>query len=100
MTKMSVKVLIIDDNEDVLLAAKLLLKQYAAVVHTEKNPESIPTLLKNESYDVIFLDMNFTHDITSGQEGFYWLNRILKIDPSVVVILITAYGDVEMAVRA
>ncbi|MFO7448436.1 MAG: response regulator, partial [Ignavibacteriaceae bacterium] len=81
---MSVKVLIVDDNEDVLLAAKLLLKQYASLVHTEKNPESIPTLLKNESYDVIFLDMNFTHDITSGQEGFYWLSKILKIDPSAV----------------
>lgn len=97
---MSVKVLIVDDNEDVLLAAKLLLKQYATLIHTEKNPESIPTLLKNESYDVIYLDMNFTHDITSGQEGFYWLNKILKLDPSAVVILITAYGDVEMAVRA
>jgi two-component system response regulator HydG len=94
------KILIIDDNEDVLLAAKLLLKPYASIIHLEKNPNNIPSILKNETYDVIFLDMNFTRDITSGQEGIFWLKEILKIDPSSVVILITAYGDVEMAVSA
>jgi len=94
------KILVIDDDEDVLHALRLLLKQHVALVHTEKNPEMIPGLLKNESYDVILLDMNFTRDATSGYEGFLWLNRILKIDPSAVVVLITAYGDVEMAVRA
>jgi two-component system response regulator HydG len=94
------KVLIIDDNEDVLLAAKLLLKPYASIIHLEKNPDNIPSILKNETYDVIFLDMNFTRDITSGQEGIFWLKEILKIDPSSVVILITAYGDVETAVSA
>jgi DNA-binding NtrC family response regulator len=93
-------VLIIDDNEDILLAAKLLLKPLANVIITEKNPERIPTLIKNNGFDVIFLDMNFTQDMTSGQEGFYWLKQILQIDPSAIVILITAYGDVEMAVRA
>ncbi|MCE5250977.1 sigma-54 dependent transcriptional regulator [bacterium] len=94
------KILIIDDDKDVLLAARLLLKQHAELVHTESKPESIPTLLKNENYDIILLDMNFTADASSGQEGFHWLNRIYEIDPSVVVILVTAYGDVEMAVRA
>jgi DNA-binding NtrC family response regulator len=94
------KVLIIDDNEDILLAAKLLLKPYAGVVHTEKDPNAIPQLLADETYDVIFLDMNFTEDTTSGQEGLYWLKEILRIDPGAVVILITAYGDVEMAVNA
>jgi len=94
------KVLIIDDNEDVLLAAKMLLKPHVAIIHTEKDPENIPQALKNETYDVIFLDMNFTKDITSGQEGFYWLCEIFNIDPSAVVILITAFGDVEMAVKA
>jgi len=94
------KVLIVDDNEDVLLAARLLLKSNVGIIHTEKNPALIPQSLKNESYDVIFLDMNFTEDKTSGKEGFFWLNEILKIDPSAVVILITAYGDVETAVRA
>ena len=94
------KILIVDDDEDVLLAARLLLKKHARMVHTEKNPNAIPTLLKNESYDVILLDMNFTKDSTSGMEGFHWLSEILQIDPSVVVILITAYGDVDLAVRA
>ena len=56
------KILIVDDDEDVLLAARLLLKKHARMVHTEKNPNAIPTLLKNESYDVILLDMNFTKD--------------------------------------
>ena len=100
MTKKNTKVLIVDDNEDVLVAARLLLKPYASVIETEKNPKQLPELLKKNSYDIIFLDMNFTQDMTSGKEGFYWLNEILKIDPTVVIILITAYGDVETAVKA
>ncbi|HSP88533.1 MAG TPA: sigma-54 dependent transcriptional regulator [Ignavibacteriaceae bacterium] len=100
MMKKNTKVLIVDDNEDVLVAAKLLLKPHASIVETEKNPNHLPELLIKNNYDVIFLDMNFTQDMTSGKEGFYWLNEILRIDPTAVVILITAYGDVEMAVKA
>ncbi|MBU0712018.1 sigma-54 dependent transcriptional regulator [bacterium] len=100
MSKKIGKVLIIDDNEDILLAGHLFLKQYFSLVHTEKNPNQIPSLLKNENYDVILLDMNFARDVTSGMEGFYWLDKILEIDPSAVVVLITAFGDVEMAVKA
>ena len=100
LEKKFTKTLVVDDNEDVLLAAKLLLKQHVGIVVTEKNPEMIPRLLNNDIYDVIFLDMNFTRDMTSGQEGFFWLKKILEIDPLAVVILITAYGDVETAVRA
>jgi DNA-binding NtrC family response regulator len=94
------KILVVDDNEDILLAARLLLKQHFALVHTEKDPNQIPSLMRNENYDIILLDMNFTQDVTSGSEGFYWLDKILEIETSAVVILITAYGDVEMAVRA
>ncbi len=94
------KILIIDDNEDVLLAAQLLLKQHATLVQTTRQPQMIPSLMKDESYDVILLDMNFTRDVSSGSEGFYWLDKILAIEPQSVVVLITAYGDVEMAVRA
>ncbi|MDH4089661.1 MAG: sigma-54 dependent transcriptional regulator [Cyclobacteriaceae bacterium] len=90
----------IDDDEDVLLAAKMLLKKQAHHVIIEKNPKKIPFLLNNDTYDVIILDMNFSKDITSGKEGFYWLEQILLHDPAAVVILITAFGDVEMAVRA
>ncbi|MEE2992123.1 MAG: sigma-54 dependent transcriptional regulator [Gemmatimonadota bacterium] len=93
-------ILVVDDDDDVLLAARMFLKRHVALVHTEVDPEKIPTLMKNEDYNVILLDMNFTRDASSGQEGFFWLNRILEIDPSAVVVLITAYGDVEMAVRA
>jgi DNA-binding NtrC family response regulator len=94
------KVLIVDDNEDILNAGRLLLKQHLAVVDTEADPERIPGLLEEENYDVILLDMNFAKGATSGQEGFAWLRRILDLDPDAVVVLITAYGDVEMAVRA
>jgi len=94
------KILIIDDDEDVLLAAKMLLKKHAREVLIEKNPKKIPFLLNNDNYDLILLDMNFSKDITSGKEGFYWLEQILDKDPQAVVVLITAFGDVEMAVRA
>ncbi|MFN3841272.1 MAG: sigma-54-dependent transcriptional regulator [Cyclobacteriaceae bacterium] len=94
------KLLIVDDNEDLLKAAKMFLKRHFAQVDTEKNPEAIPFLMSNESYDVILLDMNFTKDVSSGSEGYYWLGKILEIDPSAVVVLITAYGDVQMAVKA
>jgi DNA-binding NtrC family response regulator len=94
------KILIVDDDLDVLTAARLLLKQHSALVHTERDPALLPGLLRNETYDVILLDMNFTRDVSSGKEGFFWLDRILEIDPASVVVLITAYGDVEMAVRA
>lgn len=94
------KILIIDDDEDVLLAAKLLLKKHAQQVIIEKNPKKIPFLMNNDTYDVILLDMNFSKDITSGKEGYYWLNQIIEKDPKAVVILITAFGDVEMAVKA
>ncbi|HMI64904.1 MAG TPA: sigma-54 dependent transcriptional regulator [Cyclobacteriaceae bacterium] len=94
------KILIVDDNEDLLKAAKMYLKRHFTQVDIEKNPESIPALLDNEDYDVILLDMNFTKDVSSGSEGYYWLEKILRIDPSSVVVLITAYGDVQMAVKA
>ncbi len=90
----------VDDDEDVLLAAKMLLKKYNYHVIIEKNPNKIPFLLNNDTYDVILLDMNFTKDTTSGKEGFEWLGQIRERDPQAVVIMITAFGDVEMAVRA
>lgn len=94
------KILMIDDDEDVLLAAKMLLKKSSHQVIIEKNPNKIPFLLNNDTYDVILLDMNFSKDTTSGKEGFEWLKVIKERDPNSVVIMITAFGDVEMAVRA
>ncbi len=94
------KILIVDDDVDVLQAANFFLKQHVESVRTEKNPALIPQLLSNETFDVILLDMNFERDVSSGQEGFFWLEKILSIDPQAVVVLITAYGDIGLAVRA
>ncbi|MEZ0483575.1 sigma-54-dependent transcriptional regulator [Fibrella aquatica] len=94
------KLLIVDDDPDVLLAAKLLLKRHIGQVDIEKNPDKLPFLLGNTRYDAVLLDMNFTRDVSSGKEGFDWLDRILDADPTARVVLFTAYGDVEMAVRA
>lgn len=94
------KILAIDDNEDILFALKLLLKNHVEIIQTETDPERIPEILNNETFDAILLDMNFTKDAISGQEGFHWLNKIIEIDPDAVVVFITAYGDAEKAVKA
>lgn len=100
MSKKNGRILIVDDDTDVLTAASLLLKQHFNEVITERNPEQIPQHLASDQIDVIVLDMNFKSTVNTGNEGFFWLQRILKADPSAVVVMFTAYGDVEMAVRA
>ncbi len=99
MSKINARLLIVDDDADILLAAKMFLRQHINIVHTEKDPQNIPDIIKNENYDVILLDMNFSRDATSGQEGFHWLNVILEYDPAATVIFITGYGDIELAVQ-
>jgi two-component system response regulator HydG len=99
MEKVNARILIIDDDTDILLAAKMFLRKYFKIIHTEKNPENIPDLLRNDTYDVILLDMNFSRGASTGKEGFYWLNKILEIDPAAIVIFITGYGDIELAVQ-
>lgn len=94
------RLLLVDDDPDVLLAARLLLKRHFGAIDIEKNPDKLPFLLNTNHYDAIVLDMNFERDVSSGREGFAWLDRILDIDPQARVVLFTAYGDVEMAVRA
>jgi len=94
------KILIVDDDAGVLSAANLLLKRRFKQVDTEKNPLRIPYWVNTGNYDVILLDMNFNRDLSSGKEGFEWLDKILDLDPTISVVLFTAYGDVEMAVRA
>lgn len=93
-------ILIVDDDEDVLSAAKLFLKRHIVRVDTETNPERIPQLISQTHYDAILLDMNFTQDVNSGLEGLQWLDKVLEMDPAAVVIMITAYGGVELAVKA
>jgi len=94
------RLLVVDDDPDVVQAARLLLKQHEHHVDGLNDPGGIPQAIELTSYDVILLDMNFTRDVTSGQEGLDWLSRILEIDPDSVVILITAFGDTDTAVQA
>ncbi len=100
MSAEAARILVVDDDQDILVAVRLLLKQQGYQVRTETDPQAIPSALKQESPAVVLLDMNFTQEATSGREGFYWLQQVRELDPTAVVLLITAYGDVEMAVRA
>jgi len=98
--KQAGSVLIVDDNRDILIAAQLLLKQHYQTVVTTDNPFDIEKVVNEHRIEVILLDMNFNHDAISGQEGFYWLKSILDQNSSVVVVLMTAYGDIQLAVDA
>jgi two-component system response regulator HydG len=93
-------ILVIDDDTDVLTAVKLLLKTEAKEVVTEKNPELIQSLLASKKFDIVLLDMNFKSSINTGNEGIYWLKKIKSIDEELCVIMITAYGDIDLAVRS
>jgi len=93
-------ILVIDDDPDVLTAVWLLLKTQVKEAVKEKNPENIPSLLSSRDFDVILLDMNFKSIINTGNEGFYWLNKIKSIKKDAIVIMITAYGDIDLAVRS
>lgn len=100
MTADQSKILIIDDDQDVLLSAKMVLKRSVDVVRTSNDPNNIERYLSHDRYDVILLDMNFTTGAIGGKEGFHWLQRIKTISADTQVILMTAYGDIDLAVRA
>lgn len=93
-------ILIIDDDTDVLTAVRLLLKTEAKEVVTEKNPENIRHLLAKQNFDLILLDMNFNSTIHTGNEGIFWLKKIKEQTQQPAVIMITAYGDIDLAVRS
>lgn len=94
------KILVIDDDADVLVALRLLLKPLVAEVVVEKNPGNLPGIVSEKKFDVIILDMNFNGLVNTGNEGIFWLNRIKEISPETDVVLITAYGDIELAIRS
>ncbi len=94
------RILVVDDEEDVLLAARLLLKRHFAAVETTRNPADLPEKTRQDSFDVLLLDMNFARGADSGVEGLSWLARVLAIDPQAVVVLVTAHGDMDLAVKA
>ncbi|QQL51330.1 sigma-54-dependent transcriptional regulator [Mucilaginibacter ginkgonis] len=93
-------VLVVDDDPDVLTAVKLLLKPEAQEVITDKNPENLNWLLQKNNVDVLLLDMNFNSAINTGNEGIYWLRKVKEWKPNLCVIMITAYGDIDLAVRS
>lgn len=92
--------LVIDDDTDILIAVKLLLKTEVKEIITEKNPENLDWLLSKHSFDIILLDMNFNSSINTGNEGLFWLKRIKASGSNAAVIMITAYGDIDLAVRS
>ena len=93
-------ILIIDDDPDVLTAVRLLLKTEVKEVLTEKNPENLRAILAKQSFDLIMLDMNFTSSINTGNEGLFWLKKIKEFKSEAAVIMITAYGDIDLAIRS
>ncbi|MCK4988919.1 MAG: sigma-54-dependent Fis family transcriptional regulator [Bacteroidales bacterium] len=100
MSKKEGAVLIVDDNEELLIAYEIFLSPHFQTIKTLSNPNVLPAALNESAFDVILLDMNFSAGINTGNEGFFWMNKILEIDPDASIILITAYGDVEQAIRA
>jgi DNA-binding NtrC family response regulator len=93
------KILIVDDNKGVLSALELLLQDEYKTVTTLQNPNGISSITDVKSYDVILLDMNFSSRINTGNEGFYWLRKLKEITPDASIIMMTAFGDVELAVN-
>ena len=96
----SARILVVDDQEDILLAARLLLKRHFRSVETLRNPARLPELVRANAFDVLLLDMNFAVGAEGGAEGLSWLAQVLGIDPQAVVVLVTAHSDVELAVTA
>jgi len=94
------KILIIDDEDDILLTLRIFLKQHFTFVKAEPNPHYIPRLLRQFDFDVVLLDMNFRQGDTSGEDGITWLTKVKELSPETQVIMITAYGDVNTAVKA
>lgn len=100
MTAATGAILIVDDDEDILVAVKLLLKRHFSHIVTCNDPSRIPEVMAANIFDAILLDMNFGPGESSGKQGFHWLGKILEIDPEAVVIMITAHGGVNVAVEA
>ncbi|MCG8411462.1 MAG: sigma-54 dependent transcriptional regulator [Bacteroidales bacterium] len=94
------RILIVDDDKSILKSLTILLESYFEVVDSISNPNLILSTYQNKPYDVVLLDMNFSAGINSGNEGLYWLNKLLTTDKSAIVIMITAYGDIDLAVKA
>src|SRR5512145_1006193 len=94
------KLLIVDDNKSILSALEILLQDEFEEVKTISNPNLLLSLIETGEFDLVLLDMNFSAGVSTGNEGLYWLGRIQEMKPDMEVVLFTAYGDVELAVKA
>ncbi len=94
------KILVVDDNKSILSAVEILLQDEFEEVVTIANPNQLPSMVDSSEFDLILLDMNFSAGVNTGNEGLYWLSRIKEVKPDLEVVLFTAYGDVELAVKA
>lgn len=92
-------ILVVDDDTDILTAARLLLRSHFRKVDTLANPQQLPDALAQGDYAIVLLDMNFTSGSNSGEEGFYWLQQVQQLHPEIVVVMMTAFGDVDTAVK-
>ena len=99
MALLPVKILVVDDDSDVLYTTKQVLKRHFKAVYTEGNPKRALETIEEKEIDIVVLDMNFAPGITSGQEGLFWLRKIKKTRPDCQVLLHTAYGEIELAVQ-
>lgn len=100
MSKEEAKILLIDDDDDILLAAKFLLKKHFSTIITAGGPDTIDNLLSSNKFDIALLDMNYTTGATSGKEGLDLLKKIKRDSPATRVIMMTAYGDIDLAIKA
>ncbi|MFC2152249.1 sigma-54-dependent transcriptional regulator [Bacteroidota bacterium] len=100
MKKSKGNLLIVDDDKGVLKSLELILNREFDTIKILSNPNSIHQELQQKSFDLILLDMNFTAGVNTGNEGLFWLSEILKNDPDAVVVMLTAYGDIELSVEA
>lgn len=100
MKKINANILVVDDNEEILFSLEIFLGKYFENVKTERNPERLPSIISKTSFDIVILDMNFTASQNTGNEGFFWMKKILENDPQTIIIFITAYPEIELAVRA
>ncbi|WP_298518565.1 sigma-54 dependent transcriptional regulator [uncultured Kordia sp.] len=100
MRKKEASILIVDDDDDILFSARISLKKYFTEIITTNNPKKINNYITSQTFDVVLLDMNYRIGFEDGKEGLYWLQQVKEISPETTVILMTAFGSVNLAVEA